>query len=61
MSKPKTTKCPSASYKPYAADLATRLAQAKAAKDQPPLLSIASTVPADYFARLDRSERETKA
>lgn len=54
---PKVTICPSGfcsnEYKP---DLATRIAQAKAAAVQPALMSIASTVPADYFARLDRSE-----
>lgn len=43
--KPKTTKCPSPAYKPLRLDLATKLAQAKAAKDQPPLVSLASTVP----------------
>ncbi|SOY79947.1 hypothetical protein CBM2599_A120512 [Cupriavidus taiwanensis] len=42
--KPKTTKCPSAPYVPLKLDLATRLAQAKAAKDQPPLTSLASSV-----------------
>ncbi|SOY79978.1 hypothetical protein CBM2599_A120543 [Cupriavidus taiwanensis] len=43
--KPKTTKCPSAPYVPLKLDLATRLAQAKAAKDQPPMTSLASSVP----------------
>lgn len=56
MIKQKVTKCPSPAYKPYAADLATRIAQAKAAAVQPPLISVASTIPADYSARLDRSE-----
>ena len=56
MKKTKTTICPSAAYKPYKPDLATRIAQAKASAVQPALISIASTVPADYQARLDRSE-----
>lgn len=46
MTKPKKTVCPSPAYKPYMPDLATRLAQAKAAKEQPPLMSLASNVPA---------------
>lgn len=46
MSKQKVTKCPSPAYKTYTPDLATRLAQAKAAKEQPPMLSLASNVPA---------------
>ena len=56
MTKPKITYCPSAAYKPYVPDIATRLAQARAAEAQPGLITIASTVPADYHARLDRSE-----
>lgn len=43
--KPKTTTCPSPAYKPLKLDLATRLAQAKAAAVQPPMVSLASTVP----------------
>lgn len=57
MLKQKITLCPSGfrrdEYKP---DLATRIAQAKAAAVQPPLISVASTIPADYSARLDRRE-----
>lgn len=45
MTKTKTTTCPSPAYKPLRLDLATRLAQEKAAKDQPPMVSLASTVP----------------
>lgn len=44
--KPKTTKCPSPAYKPLKLDLATRLAQAKAAAVQPPLVGLSSNVPA---------------
>lgn len=46
MTKTKTTKCPSPAYKPLRLDLATRLAQAKASKDQPPLVGLSSNVPA---------------
>lgn len=46
MTKPKTTKCPSPAYKPLKLDLATRMAQARAEKDQPPLLGLSSNVPA---------------
>lgn len=56
MTKTKNTICPSPAYKPYRADLATRLAQEKAAAVQPAMISIASSVPSDYHARLDRSE-----
>lgn len=56
MSKTKKTICQSPAYKPYVPDLATKIAQAKASAVQPALISIASTVPADYHARLDRSE-----
>ena len=44
--KPKTTKCPSAPYREYRPDLATRLAQARAASDQPRLQTLSSNVPA---------------
>lgn len=54
--KPKTTKCPSPAYTEYKPDLATKIAQARAHAVQPSLMSIASKVPADYHARLDRSE-----
>lgn len=43
--KQKITKCPSPAYKPYTPDLATRIAAEKAAKEQPPLMSLASSVP----------------
>lgn len=43
--KPKTTKCPSPAYKPLKLDLATRLAQQRASEHQPPLQSLASSVP----------------
>lgn len=56
MLKQKVTKCPSPAYQPYVPDRAMRLAQEKAAKDQPPLISVASNIPADYSARLDRRE-----
>lgn len=46
MSKQKVTKCPSPAYQPYKPDLATRIATEKAAKEQPPLMSLASNVPA---------------
>jgi hypothetical protein len=46
MTKTKTTQCPSPAYREYKPDLATRLAQAKAAKDQPPLVGLSSNVPA---------------
>ncbi len=45
MTKTKTTQCPSPAYKPYKPDLATRIAQDRAASAQPPLVSLASTVP----------------
>ena len=56
MTKTKKTVCPSPAYQPYKANLATRLAQERAARFQPPLISVASTIPADYFVRLERSE-----
>jgi hypothetical protein len=45
MTKTKKTVCPSPAYKPLRLDLATRLAQAKAAKDQPRLQTLSSNVP----------------
>ena len=45
MTKTKKTVCPSPAYAPLKLDLATRLAQVRAARDQPPLVSLASTVP----------------
>lgn len=57
---PKITICPSPSRQDYKPDLAMRLAQEKAARDQPPMISVASTIPADYFARLDRSEVKSR-
>lgn len=53
---PKLTICPSPARQDYKPDLATRLATERAARFQPPMISVASTIPADYFARLDRSE-----
>ncbi|SPA44620.1 hypothetical protein [Cupriavidus taiwanensis] len=43
--KPKITKCPSPAYKPYVPDQATRIAMERASKEQPPLVSLASSVP----------------
>jgi hypothetical protein len=54
---PKLTNCPSPSYEEYRPDLATRIATARASRDQPPLMTMASSVPADYFARLDRTSK----
>ena len=43
--KTKTTRCPSPAYREYRPDLATRLAAEKAARVQPPLATLASSVP----------------
>lgn len=43
--KTKTTIGPAPAYREYRPDLATRLAQEKAAKDQPAMISLASKVP----------------
>lgn len=45
MTTPKITKCPSTKYQEYRADKALRMAQERAAKVQPPLVSLASKVP----------------
>lgn len=45
MSTPKTTKCPSPAYAEYKPDHATRSAQEKAARVQPPLFALASKLP----------------
>jgi len=42
---PKLTTCPSAAYQEYKPDLATRLAVERARREQPPLLTLASSVP----------------
>ena len=42
---PKITKCPSTKYQEYRADKALRQAQERAAKVQPPMMSLASKVP----------------
>ena len=46
MTKTKLTKCPSPAYREYKPDLATRLAQLRAASDQPRLTTLSSNVPA---------------
>jgi hypothetical protein len=55
--KPKLTSCPSPAYEEYRPDLATRIATARASSDQPAMMTMASSVPADYFARLDRTTK----
>lgn len=45
MTKTKKTVCPSPAYREYKPDLATRIATERAKLDQPPLQSLASTVP----------------
>lgn len=42
---PKLTVCPSPARQDYKPDLAWRLAQQRAERDQPPLFSLASNVP----------------
>lgn len=42
----KTTKCPSPAYTKYKPDLATRVAQERARRDQPALVGLSSNVPA---------------
>ena len=57
---PKLTSCPSAAYAEYKPDLATRLATERAARFQPPMITVASNIPANYSARLDREEIKVK-
>lgn len=45
MNKPKTTQCPGPQYREYKPDQAMRRASEKAAKDQPPMIGMASKVP----------------
>lgn len=45
MNKTKKTVCPSPAYREYRPDQAMRIAQARAAAVQPPLTSLASSVP----------------
>jgi hypothetical protein len=42
--KPKLTKIPSPAYRPLKLDMATRMAQQKAALVQPPMMALASKV-----------------
>lgn len=58
---PKITVCPSPARTDYKPDLATRQAQEKAARWQPPLMTVASSIPANYSARLDREEVKVRA
>lgn len=45
MTKPKITQCPSTKYQEYRADRALRIAQERASKVQPPMITLASKVP----------------
>jgi len=59
--KPKVTICPSPARQDYKPDLATRLAIEKAQREQPPLYSLASSIPANYQAAKDRTPMGDKA
>lgn len=57
---PKITICPSPARQDYKLDMATRLATERAARFQPPMITVASNIPANYSARLDREEIKVK-
>lgn len=51
---------PAASYTEYQPDARMREAMARASRDQPSMITLDSTVPIDYSARLDRRPLEIK-
>ena len=57
---PAVTVGPAATYTEYVPDARMRQAMARAARDQPEMITLDSTVPIDYSARLDRRPLESK-